>query len=59
MHAKGLENAVKQVFPHAEHRECFRHLIQNLIKRLGGDVFQRCIYPQEDHIDLKFSNIFQ
>jgi hypothetical protein len=41
MHAKGLGNAVKQVFPHAEHRECFRHLIHNLIKRLGGDVFSK------------------
>ena len=36
---KGLENAVKNVFPQAEHRECFRHLMHNFIKRFGGDVF--------------------
>uniref|UniRef100_A0A453M9L0 MULE transposase domain-containing protein n=1 Tax=Aegilops tauschii subsp. strangulata TaxID=200361 RepID=A0A453M9L0_AEGTS len=26
---KGLENAVKKVFPHVEQRECFRHLMAN------------------------------
>ncbi|CAA0838635.1 Unknown protein [Striga hermonthica] len=41
---KGLENAVKNVFPHAEHRECFRHLMNNFIKRFGGDVFSK-MYP--------------
>lgn len=41
---KGLENAVKKVFPHAEHRECFRHLMNNFIKKFGGDVFSR-MYP--------------
>ena len=29
---KGLKNAMNNVFPHAEKRECFRHLIQNYIK---------------------------
>ena len=38
---KGLENAVKNVFPQAEHRECFRHLMNNFIKRFGGDVFSK------------------
>ncbi|WVZ88700.1 hypothetical protein U9M48_035187 [Paspalum notatum var. saurae] len=32
---KGLENAVKLVFPQAEQRECFRHLMQNFVKRFG------------------------
>ena len=41
---KGLENAVKQIFPQAEHRECFRHLMQNFIKRYSGDTFGR-MYP--------------
>ena len=41
---KGLENAVKNVFPQAEHRECFRHLMNNFIKRFGGDVFSK-MYP--------------
>jgi transposase-like protein len=32
---KGLESAVKQVFPEAEQRECFRHLMDNLKKRFN------------------------
>ena len=36
---KGLEKAVKDVFPQAEQRECFRHLMQNFIKRFGGRYF--------------------
>ena len=38
---KGLENAVKNVFPHAEQRECFGHLWMNLIKKFRGDEFGR------------------
>ena len=30
---KGLEKAVKSVFPHAEQRECFGHMWMNLIKK--------------------------
>ena len=41
---KGLENAVKNVFPRAEHRECFRHLMNNFFKKFGGDVFSK-MYP--------------
>ena len=41
---KGLEKAVKDVFPQAEHRECFRHLMQNFIKRFGGDTYSK-MYP--------------
>jgi hypothetical protein len=33
---KGLENAVKVVFPHTEQRECFRHLMENYVKKYGG-----------------------
>jgi hypothetical protein len=33
---KSLENAVKIVFPHSEQRECFRHLMENYVKRYGG-----------------------
>jgi len=32
---KGLEAAVKKVFPMAEQRECFRHLMENLKKRFN------------------------
>jgi hypothetical protein len=41
---KGLEKAVKHVFPQADQRECFRHLMQNFIKRFGGDIFSK-MYP--------------
>lgn len=33
---KGLLNSVKSVFPYAEKRECFRHLVQNFIKLFQG-----------------------
>ncbi|XP_066162703.1 uncharacterized protein [Oryza sativa Japonica Group] len=41
---KGLENAVKNVFQRAEHRECFWHLMQNFIKKFQGPVFGN-MYP--------------
>jgi len=33
---KGLENAVKNVFPNAEQRECFFHLMKKFVKRFQG-----------------------
>jgi hypothetical protein len=36
---KGLENAVKNVFPKAEQRECFRHLMGNAVKKFQGEKF--------------------
>jgi hypothetical protein len=33
---KGLTAAVEHVFPNAEKRECFRHLMQNYVKHFGG-----------------------
>jgi transposase-like protein len=41
---KGLENAVKIVYPWAEHRECFVHSMKNFVKRFQGLVFGR-MYP--------------
>ena len=32
---KGLEAAVKHVFPRAEQRECFRHFMDNMKKRFS------------------------
>jgi transposase-like protein len=32
---KGLEAAVKQVFPKAKQRECFMHLMDNMKKRFS------------------------
>ncbi|KAM0886917.1 hypothetical protein ACQ4PT_029382 [Festuca glaucescens] len=37
---KGLENAVKKVFPAADQRECFRHLMGNFAKKFKGDVYR-------------------
>jgi transposase-like protein len=30
---KGLENAVKNVFPYSEQRECFDHMWMNIIRK--------------------------
>jgi hypothetical protein len=49
---KGLENVVKVVFPQAEQRECFRHLMQNYIKKWGGDTHSK-MYPAARHIARK------
>jgi transposase-like protein len=38
---KGLENAVKIVFPHSGQRECFVHMWMNLIKIFRGEEFGR------------------
>jgi hypothetical protein len=42
---KGLESAVKLVFPQAEWRECFRHLMENMKKHFSGDVYARNMWP--------------
>lgn len=42
--SKGLINAVKNVFIHAEKRECFGHMWLNLIKKFQGEVYGR-IWP--------------
>jgi hypothetical protein len=39
---KGLKNVMNIVFPYAEKRECFMHLIQNYIKQFGGSEY---MYP--------------
>lgn len=41
---KGLETAMHHVFPHAEQRECFVHLMKNFIKRFGSAVNSE-MYP--------------
>jgi hypothetical protein len=33
---KGLENAMKKVFPNAEQRECFFRLTKNFMKKFRG-----------------------
>ena len=33
---KGLTGAVEEIFPNAEKRECFRHLMQNYVKHFSG-----------------------
>ena len=38
---KGLGNAVKNVFPHAEQRECFGYMWMNVIRKFRGDEYGR------------------
>ncbi|CAO2043102.1 unnamed protein product [Urochloa humidicola] len=42
---KGLEAAVKKVFPWAEQRECFRHLMENMKKSFTGEVYAANMWP--------------
>ena len=37
--------AVKQVFPWAEQRECFRHMMENMKKRFTGQVYAENMWP--------------
>jgi hypothetical protein len=41
---KGLESVVRLVFPKAEMRECFKHLMANL-KYYSGDVYGKNMWP--------------
>jgi len=43
--SKGLEAAVKKVFPGAEQRECFRHLMENMKKRFTGNAYAKYMWP--------------
>ena len=42
---KGLESAVRLVFPQAKMRECFRHLMENMKKYYTGDVYGKNMWP--------------
>jgi transposase-like protein len=42
---KGLDSAVRIVFPLAEGRYCFRHLMENMKKYYSGDVYGKNIWP--------------
>jgi transposase-like protein len=37
---KGLQNAIENVYPLAEHRECMRHLFSNFKSHYHGDLFK-------------------
>ncbi|CAI9260760.1 unnamed protein product [Lactuca saligna] len=37
---KGLLEAVKEVMPHAEHRQCARHICANFYKRFSGEIYK-------------------
>ncbi|KAL6661634.1 hypothetical protein ACP70R_001018 [Stipagrostis hirtigluma subsp. patula] len=42
---KGLDAAVKEVFPGIEHRECMRHLWTNFKKYYRGEVYDKNMWP--------------
>ncbi|XP_071740827.1 uncharacterized protein [Rutidosis leptorrhynchoides] len=41
---KGLIEAVTQVLPNCEHRQCARHVYANFSKRFGGVYFKNCFW---------------
>ncbi|XP_066316053.1 uncharacterized protein [Miscanthus floridulus] len=41
---KGLEAAMKTVFPQAEHRECFKHLMDNMKKKFRGAIYSKYMW---------------
>jgi transposase-like protein len=41
----GLLAAVAQVFPWAEQRECFRHMMENMKKRFTGTAYAESMWP--------------
>jgi hypothetical protein len=42
---KGIDGAVQDVFPTAEHQECMMHLVANFKKRFHGKVFNGHLWP--------------
>uniref|UniRef100_A0A0A9GRG2 SWIM-type domain-containing protein n=1 Tax=Arundo donax TaxID=35708 RepID=A0A0A9GRG2_ARUDO len=42
---KGLDAAVKEVFPGIEHRECMRYLWANFKKKYRGEVYDKNMWP--------------
>ncbi|KAK1268757.1 hypothetical protein QJS04_geneDACA013777 [Acorus gramineus] len=41
---KGLDDAVKIVFPQAEHRACMRHLYKNFKRKYPGEFLERLVW---------------
>ncbi|KAK1305905.1 hypothetical protein QJS10_CPA10g01385 [Acorus calamus] len=41
---KGIDDAVKQVFPNAEHRACVRHLYKNFKRKYPGEFLERLVW---------------
>ncbi|GJU87653.1 pentatricopeptide repeat-containing protein [Tanacetum coccineum] len=41
---KGLIEAVKELMPHAEHRQCARHIYEGFRKHYSGDVFRQLFW---------------
>jgi hypothetical protein len=42
---KGLVEGIAAIYPHAEHRECMRHLYANFLKQFRGPIFTQHLYP--------------
>jgi hypothetical protein len=56
---KRLESTVREVFPQAEKRECFRHLMENLKKYYSCDVYGKNMWPAaRAHSPHKFKYFF-
>jgi hypothetical protein len=53
---KGLEVAMDNVFPGAEHAECMRHLAANFVKKLKGKVYANNLWPTSLNCSVKKNN---
>jgi transposase-like protein len=58
---KGLTNAMRDVFPNAEKRECFRHLMNNFVKQFPSSEY---MYPdarayRKEVYDMYIANVKQ
>ncbi|CAI9276128.1 unnamed protein product [Lactuca saligna] len=54
---KGLLEAVKEVMPHAEHRQCAHHICANFYKRFSGEIYKTLFWqPTKSIINQEFKN---
>ncbi|XP_023760232.1 uncharacterized protein LOC111908649 [Lactuca sativa] len=54
---KGLLEAVKEVMPYAEHRQCARHICANFYKRFNGEIYKTLFWQAaKSTTDQEFKN---
>ncbi|WVZ77944.1 hypothetical protein U9M48_025731 [Paspalum notatum var. saurae] len=54
---KGLEASVKKVFPWAEQRECFRHLMENMKRNFTGTEYAKAKFSKDIKCDYINNNL--
>ena len=54
---QGLLEAVKEVMPYAEHRQCARHICANFYKRFSGEIYKTLFWQAaKSTTDQEFKN---